>query len=329
VSVLQKSLSLSAMSPTAPDPTDPLRHLDFTGVPRKTRWRRRHVGTLRLRQRASAPFAGTQTTEPINPFIAWVFNQAGLDAGRYRSAALHRRLGACLRALRASCVEDARAIVERDPARLKVALSALLLGVTQFFRDPAVFEDLRRLMPGLAHCGRGLRVWSAACSQGQELYSLAMTLLELDLLSGSELLGTDCRADAIAGAARGEYAQAEVEGLRPDLRDRCFVPVEGRPGFLRVAADVRRHTGWQTDDLLRGGRPGPWDLICWRNHAIYLEPAATESVWRRLVKELRPGGLLVTGRAERPNRLLPLRRIAGCIYRKHENDKTGHDDART
>jgi len=315
VSALQQGLSVSAMSAQAPDKTDPLRHLDFTGSCRELSRPRREARRLRCVPGTWDRYLGSNPPEQLNPFIRWVFAQAGLHAAGYRSAVLQRRLSSCLRALRASGVEEARAILERDPSRLNVAINALLVGVTEFFRDPVVFDDLRRIISSLARGGR-LRIWSAACAQGQELYSLALMLAELNLLSGSDLLGTDCRADAIAWACRGEYARLEIRSIRPVLREKWFIPVKERPERVRVATDLRRYTRWQVDDLLRGVQPGPWDLICWRNHAIYLAPETTRAVWRRLVRELRPGGLLLTGRAEGPDRALPLTRVAGCIYRK-------------
>jgi chemotaxis methyl-accepting protein methylase len=192
------------------------------------------------------------------------------------------------------------------------ALDALLIGVTEFFRDAAVFASLRDdVLPALARTGRPLRVWSAACSTGAELYSVAMLLAESGRLAGARLLGTDCRPGAVGSARSGRYSAAEVKRIPAALAGRYLRP-EG-DGF-RIAlpeADIR----WRTADLGRSVEPGPWDLILFRNTAIYMEPAAAGRVWAALAQVLAPGGALVTGRAERPHieSLGPLR---SCICRK-------------
>ncbi len=101
--------------------------------------------------------------------------------------------------------EEGRALLENRPDLLPAAVGSLLIGVTEFFRDPAVFEAVRaRVVPELAARGRGpLRIWSAGCSSGEELYSLAILLAEAGLLAGSFLLGTDCRIEAVRQARSG------------------------------------------------------------------------------------------------------------------------------
>src|SRR5215213_5073991 len=134
-------------------------------------------------------------------FVQWIFSGAGLDASLYRPESLRRRLPACLRALRVTSVREARRALQENRTLRPVALSTLLIGVTSFFRDSAVFSTLAsRILPTIADKRGGLRAWSAGCSDGLELYSLAIVLAEFGLLGRSRLLGTDCRDDAVAHA---------------------------------------------------------------------------------------------------------------------------------
>ena len=90
------------------------------------------------------------------------------------------------------------------------ALESLLIGTTEWFRDEPVFEQLeKQVLPMLLHRTDNLRVWSAGASEGLELYSLAVLLAKCGRLSGSHLLGSDCRVEAIDRAERGIY------GARP------------------------------------------------------------------------------------------------------------------
>src|SRR5262245_48863817 len=108
-------------------------------------------------------------------FVDWLFAQAGLDAHAYRPEPLRRRLPTWLRRLPGNSLAEARAAVECRPERVAAAMSDLLIGVTGFFRDAAVFDTLARdILPPLAERRQGLHIWSAGCSDGAELYSLGM-----------------------------------------------------------------------------------------------------------------------------------------------------------
>ena len=252
--------------------------------------------------------------EPLDEFIAWVLGCGGLDAAAYRSQPLHRRLPACLRALKVRSTHAARALLERKPCLVTKAISLLLIGVTEFFREPDVFEYLgTRILPALADRKQPLRIWSAGCSTGAELYSMAILMSEAGLLEGSCLLGSDCRGDAIERAKLGLYDAAMLNLVPCAMRDRYFVPAGQQ---WRPVESLRRQVQWKVADLLAGVEDGPWDIIMWRNAAIYLKSDAAETIWRRLVSVLAPQGVLITGKADRPPRDAGLTHAARCIYRR-------------
>ncbi|HYG33675.1 MAG TPA: CheR family methyltransferase, partial [Clostridia bacterium] len=157
-------------------------------------------------------------------------------------------------------------------------------------------------------------VYSAGCSDGQELYSIAMLLNDLGALAHSHLLGLDCRSEAIAHAKAGRVPMAELEQVPPELRTRYF---QVDQSTACVSPELRERVCWQVGDLLENCGPADsWDVILFRNVAIYLTPDH-ERLWKSLASQLRPGGVLVTGKAERPPSDLPLTRAFSCIYRKH------------
>jgi chemotaxis protein methyltransferase CheR len=90
-----------------------------------------------------------------------------------------------------------------------------------------------------------------------------------------------------------------------------------KDGCYQVADDLRARVMWKQADLLQGVEPGPWNIILWRNMAIYLEKSAAGLVWDRLHRELAPGGLLVTGKAETPPAHLAFKKLASCLYEKN------------
>jgi chemotaxis protein methyltransferase CheR len=290
-----------------------LTHVRFQGTPPPTR----HLGPRQVSGRSAAAGAAFSAhgPTPLGGLPAWVLAQAGLNPASYRESPLRRRTPACLRAIRAGSVSAALARLERDPQLTDVALNSLLIGVSEFFRDPAVFRTLATtVIPALAERRGPLRIVSIACSFGAELYSVAMLLSQAGLLHRSYLLGVDCRSAAVMQAKAGVFAGGSVAALDEALRSRYFAPAAG--GW-RVANTLRRHTDWRVLDATRDCPPGPWDLVLCRNLVIYLQNHAAAAMFERLSRHLAPGGFLVVGNAERPPAALKLTQIGRCVYKTH------------
>jgi chemotaxis methyl-accepting protein methylase len=275
---------------------------------------------------------GAVFPEPLTPdaesFLRWLLARAGLRFEDYKPETLARRLTACLRAVRAASPAHARTLVRRSPETCSAALDALLIGVTGFFRDDSVFDSLaRRTLPNLldrrSRDGRTrpLRVWSAGCSDGAELYTVAILLAESGALSAGrvELLGTDCRPDAVARAAAGAFDPQALRAVPARLVERYFEPDGPR---YRVRPALRAATTWRLGNALAGRAPDPgvWDLVLCRNLAIYLQPDAASGLWASLAAALRPGGVLVLGKAERPLGLSELAPEGPCAWRRAGGD---------
>lgn len=250
----------------------------------------------------------------MDPFVSWLLGRAGLQGSAYRPEAMKRRLPSCLRKLRVTSPHAARALLQSQPERIRSALSTVLVGVTEFFRDARVFDALREqiLPPWLAGRPR-VRVLGAGVATGQELYSIAMLLAEAGALNRSTLLGIDCRADAIETARAGWFSERELRGVEVRWLDKYFV--RSSSGWL-VRPELRKRMEWRTGDLFSFDDGAHWDLVLYRNVAIYFEAEHALQAWERLCGWLAPGGLLVTGKAERPPGWLPLARVATSVYRK-------------
>jgi chemotaxis protein methyltransferase CheR len=255
--------------------------------------------------------ASIVTQEPLHAFIAWVLESAGLSADDYRSAPMHRRLPACLRTLKASSISEAWRLT-RHPKSIEKAMDSLMIGVTEFFRDAPVFDALHEIIAAnLSTRQKTIRIWSAGCSNGAELYSIAMLLAEAGLLNRSILVGTDCRLSAIREAQAGLYSEAGARSIDVSLRHKYMRKAGSQ---WRVTDSLNQCIRWRVENLLSGCETGPWDIILWRNMAIYLKLETTLRVWDALIKEMRPGGILVVGKAERPPASAGLICIRGSIY---------------
>lgn len=293
------------------DNADPrFRHILFSGEPARRPRITPHPASRHPHTRAPLP-----PPDPASGPMAWLLERAGLPPDCYRDVPLQRRAPACMRALRVKSVAELRHAIETRPELLAVVIDALLIGVTSPFRDEPVFNHLaREVLPELlARCASPC-ILSVGCSDGAELYSMAMLLAEAGRLDGARLLGIDCRVSAIERARQGLLSAEARRAIPPALQARYTQPAP--PGW-QVAAELRASTTWEVADVFARDDTAAWDMVLCRNVAIYLTAPAAERLWRRLIQWLRPGGILVTGKAEKPPSP-ELVRLAPCIYKARE-----------
>jgi chemotaxis protein methyltransferase CheR len=189
-----------------------------------------------------------------------------------------------------------------DPVRQRSIVDALTTNETSWFRDREPFTALTDVvLPGLIPSRgdtRKIRVWSAASSSGQEVYSLAITLQEA-LPSGwsYEILGSDISSEMIKRAEAGEYSQVEVNrGLPVAQLIRYFERVGAH---WRVTPALRRNVSFRLLNLTAPLPPlPPFDVIFLRNVLIYFDVATKKTVLRNVARLLRPDGWLFLGAAE-------------------------------
>ena len=262
-----------------------------------------------------APVENLTTSEEDG--ARWLFEQAGLSLDDYRPETIKRRMHACLRLLRIDSPVSIQAALRREPHLLKPAISMLVIGVTSFFRDAPVFATLAEsILPELLSRQQTPRIWSIGCSDGAELYSVGILLAERGAIQRSTLLGTDCRADAIAAAREGRYDPAAVRGVPQSFLGR-YLTFDGN-GW-HVHPYLRATVQWRSGNALATREPGTWDMILCRNMAIYMQPTAASRLWASLEQCVRPGGFLVLGKAERPLGGKSLGAVAPCIYRRYRS----------
>jgi len=186
-------------------------------------------------------------------------------------------------------------------------VDAITTNETLFFRDNSPFDALRhKVIPHLLDASakssfpNRIRIWSAACSAGQETYSIAMTIRELipNLDDYNiTILGTDVSDAAIAKASRGRYAKHEVErGLSPKQLADYFVAVDD--GW-QVRDELRAMVSFQRLDLREPfDHLGHFDVVFCRNVAIYFTAEARRDVFDRITRVLQPEGALFVGSSE-------------------------------
>ncbi len=193
-------------------------------------------------------------------------------------------------------------------------IEAITTNETSFFRDTSPFELLRhKLIPDLidrrnrSSLRAPIRIWSAACSTGQEAYSTAIVIKELlgDLARYDiRILGTDISNKVVAQASYGEYNRLELErGLPPDSIARHFTASGDR---WKVRDEIRAMASFRTMNLLEPfSFPSPFDIIFCRNVAIYFTEADKIRLFRNLARYLARDGYLIIGSTESISGLCP------------------------
>lgn len=216
--------------------------------------------------------------------------------------------------------------LESDPESWERLLDQITVGETYFFREPEHFEFVRReVLPGIV-AERGptpsLRVWSAGCASGEEIYSLAIVLHQHGLLDRADLLGTDISRVALARAREGTYRSWSLRGMDLSALGPYFSTEAGR---FRVSDEIRRSVRFEKMNLAEPLYPSPTngtavvDLIFCRNVFIYLNAETIRQAADRFFRALRPGGYLVLGPSDpllMESGFDVLTTRAGIVYRR-------------
>jgi chemotaxis protein methyltransferase CheR len=236
-----------------------------------------------------------------------LYKQAGITLPEGKATLVYSRLAKRLRELRLASFSDYCALVAREPdgPEAQTMLRALTTNVTRFFREPHHFDHLREHviapLAAAARAGRRVRMWSAACSTGQEPYSIALTLLDalpdaasLDI----KILGTDIDANVIATARAAVYSDDLVEPIPAAFRSKWMDREPG--GGWRVGDAARSLVSFKELNLIRDWpMKGRFDAVFCRNVVIYFDEQTQEGLWRKFAPILSPGGRLYVGHSER------------------------------
>ncbi|MDP9362459.1 MAG: PAS domain-containing protein, partial [Acidobacteriota bacterium] len=220
--------------------------------------------------------------------------------------------------------------LDKDSAAVETLYQDLLIGVTSFFREPSRLEALKTVVfPALMQNGvqnrdaeETLRIWVAGCSTGEEVYSLAITLIEF--LDGRpdapriSIYGTDINEKSLEKARAALYAEHAVSGVSPERLERFFTAA---PGGYKIAKALRELCVFAPHDVTRDPPYSRIDLVTCCNVLIYFDPELQKKALALLQYALAPGGFLMLGSSENlrgaTNQLTPVS-AKPLVYRKRQ-----------
>ncbi len=240
-----------------------------------------------------------------------------IDIDAYKTQQMRRRLEAFVTRRAPNAPMEFCKNLQSDADALEELRNMLTINVSEFFRDPQQFERLRaEVLPGLLAGGQKIKIWSAACSHGEEPYSVAMILHDLNAAHRASILATDIDRVVLARArAGGPYQANEVRNLSPKHLSDFFTQADGA---YTVVDTVRRRIEFRELNLLAGRFDRGFDLIICRNVMIYFSDETKQRLFERFNDSLNPNGVLFVGGTEAligPDGR-GFERIGGNFYRK-------------
>lgn len=265
----------------------------------------RYLSSLAEEHLAAAISA--EVSASLGAVAAILRNKTGHDFHGYKKGTFMRRVQRRMQVVDVADIGEYLEVLRENPDEVQNLFNDLLIGVTQFFRDPREFDALQtKIIPQLLEgkgAGDNIRVWVLGCATGEEAYSIAILLREhmanLDPVPTIQIFATDIDVRALAAARVGRYPKSIAGDLTPERLARWFV----REGDTYcVLKELREMCIFSSHNLIRDAPFSRLDLISCRNLLIYLSSELQSSVIPLLHFALRPGGFLFLGNSENVTR---------------------------
>ncbi len=266
----------------------------------------------------------TDAAEHLATVLSVLRAKTGHDFAKYKANTVTRRVQRRMQVRQTHTVPDYIEQLRTDPAEPELLFRDLLIGVTEFFRDPEAFDALSVAIDAVLERGVGqaLRVWVPACSTGEEVYSLAIIIKELIEVRGVDLdvqiFGTDIDDRAIEFARAGRYQR--TLGISPERLERRFFE-EG--GDFCPTRQIRSMCVFSVHNVTKDPPFSKLDLISCRNVMIYMGSDLQDRILRTFHYALKPDGLLFLGLSEGVTghtKLFKLRDKAAHIFQRLDGD---------
>ena len=256
------------------------------------------------RSTEEVPMEGAQP-KALQDMLKAIKAQRGYDFAGYKSGTLRRRIQRRMSMHGMLRDADYAALLKRDPGEVDALFRDLLIGVTEFFRDPEAWKALEAdvIAPLVAgkHNDEPIRIWVPGCSTGEEAYTLAMLVLDRLRLARKtcpvQIFATDTSSEALEVGRRGRYPAGIAAHITPARLRRYFTEVPEQQSY-QVNQPLREAVVFGLQNLFADPPFARVELISCRNVMIYLEPEVQQRIIGLFHFALRPGGHLLLGTAE-------------------------------
>mgnify|MGYP000038698715 CR=1 FL=1 len=241
--------------------------------------------------------------ETLSHIYTILKNASGIDFTYYKRSTILRRIERRMLVTHTSSLAEFARLLGDNADEVNVLVKEILIGVTNFFRDPAFFEKLKYnaiyKIVERAKENEPIRVWSAGCSTGEEAYSIAIlfweVMEELQVTRDVKIFATDVDSRAIEQAGKGVFSENIIDDVTPDRLAKFFLKQNDQ---YQISKDIRRMIVFATHNMFSDPPFGKLDLICCRNVMIYFQPVLRRGLFAIFHSALKNGGFLFLGKSE-------------------------------
>lgn len=256
----------------------------------------------------------SENNDYLKQLLEYIHAMRGIDFSLYRQATVSRKLELRLQETKNRDYKKYLSFLKANPDELQFLVRTLTIKVSNFFRNPVVFELLSsRVLPELAAEFGFLKAWSLGCANGEEPYSVAMIIREFqsqeNLSFSSQIQGTDVDPDAVEKARKGEYSDEELIETKKRYVEQYFSKLPHKSGVsaarerYQIKDEIRSMVRFSSENIMnmllhKRAYLGSYNLILCRNVLIYLNREMQEEMIRAIGNILYDKGYLVLGEAE-------------------------------
>lgn len=226
-----------------------------------------------------------------------VYDLTKIDLNAYKEKQMKRRIDTLIAKNKVVGYDNYISALKADNRMFEEFVNYLTINVSEFYRNTDQWEILdKEIFPELIQrFGKNLKIWSAACSTGDEPYSLVMALSRHLPLNQIKIYATDLDKQVIAKAKAGLYAEKSVANVPEDLKKKFFTKIG--PSY-QISEEVKARVEFKEHNLLKDTYQSDYHLIVCRNVLIYFTEEAKDEVFRKFQKSIRSGGFLFIGSTE-------------------------------
>lgn len=230
-------------------------------------------------------------------FKAAVLKMTGIDLSAYKENQMKRRINTLIDKHKISGYDNFVSSLKSDKALFEEFVNYLTINVSEFYRNTDQWELMdKEFIPELIKkFGKNLKIWSAACSTGDEPYSLVMALSRHIPLEQIKIYATDIDKQVLAQAKTGLYLEKSLTGVPKDLKEKYFTKIGNS---YQISNEIKKRVEFRESNLLKDNYPPKCHFIICRNVLIYFTEEAKEDIYQKFADSLCDGGIFFIGSTE-------------------------------
>ena len=237
------------------------------------------------------------TMDNYEKFKKDILSLTKIDLNSYKEKQMRRRIDTLIRKTTAKTYDEYVALLKKDKDIFEAFINFLTINVSEFYRNPDQWQILdKKIIPELiGRFGKNLKIWSAACSTGDEPYSLVMALSKHIPLNQIRIIATDIDKQVLEKARVGLYNAKSIANVPEEFKKKFFTKIGAS---FQISDDIKKRVDFKEHNLLRDAYPSNCDMIVCRNVVIYFTDDAKQEIYIKFNKALKDKGILFIGSTE-------------------------------